>query len=276
MPTENPKISAYVPQIIYDRFKEFKEERKLSFSQAAIEVFAEYFGINLTENSTKEFPGGLPDRVIQLEQLVADLKQSYVYLSQKVDFIQSAGELPKVESDNKSTSLQSELHRNLPDSDLVSEPLNGLSDKTLSNLSSEINSELPDDKALSEQEISISNGSIHSELISKLPNLSPHQLEILESENHEDKSLPSDIPSELSIKIDYPTLAIRLGSSEGSIRNKRSISTTEQFTEWITKKDPDKITWHSTKEGKKVYYSPSKELTDEQKANLQEWLVMKT
>ena len=46
MPTDNPKISLYVPQKIYDRFKEFQEsnEKKLSMSQAGTIILAEYFG----------------------------------------------------------------------------------------------------------------------------------------------------------------------------------------------------------------------------------------
>jgi hypothetical protein len=273
MPTENPKISAYVPQIIYDRFKEFKEERKLSFSQAAIELFAEYFGINLAENPTKEFTGGLPDRVSQLEQIVADLKQSYVYLSEKVDFIQSTSGLPVVESDNNSVIPRDGLQGSSPD-ELIGEPFNELPIQSISKPFSGAEGEPLNSKLLIEQDNNLlSNGSSQSEFISEPPDLLSHQLEILESKNYESNSLPSDIPNELSIKINYPTLAIRLGSTEGSIRNKRSVSTTEQFTEWITKKDPDKITWCPTKEGKKVYYSPSNELTDEQKFNLREWLL---
>lgn len=54
MPTENPKISAYVPQAIYDRFKQFQEEQGLSMSQAAIVILAEYFGLQQTlEDSGK-------------------------------------------------------------------------------------------------------------------------------------------------------------------------------------------------------------------------------
>lgn len=124
MSTENPKISAYVPQVVYDRFKQFQEERGLSMSQAAIELFVEYFGINLSENSNKEYTGGLPDRISQLEQLVADLKQSYVYLSDKVDRIQSTSNLPEVKLDNKFNNLESKPLSSLPDSSVFSSPIN--------------------------------------------------------------------------------------------------------------------------------------------------------
>lgn len=55
MPTDNPKISAYVPQIVFDKVEEFRRKRNLSMSQAAIIIFAEYFGI---EQAVKEFTEG--------------------------------------------------------------------------------------------------------------------------------------------------------------------------------------------------------------------------
>lgn len=269
MPTKNPKISAYVPHVVYDRFQQFQEERNISsMSQAVIELLVEYFDIDLSQNSTKEYTGGLPQRITQLEQVVADLKQSYIYLAQKVDFSQSTSGLLAIGSDDNSVNLQSRLQSNLLNDESTSELLNELPIESVSNSLSGLKNELPYTKPLTEQV----NSSLQGEPISKLSNLLPHQLEIVESESHEDSSLLSDISSELDIRIDYPALAIRLGSTEGSIRNKRSVSTTYQFTEWITKKDPDKITWHPIKEGRKVYYSPSQDLTDEQKLNLQKWL----
>lgn len=54
MPTNNPKISAYVPPSVFDRFKQFQEERDLSMSQAAIVILSEYFGIEQTIKGTTE------------------------------------------------------------------------------------------------------------------------------------------------------------------------------------------------------------------------------
>ena len=259
MPTENPKISAYVPQIIYDRFKEFKEERKLSFSQAAIEVFAEYFGINLVDNSTKEYTGGLPDRVLQLEQLVADLKQSYVYLSEKVDSIQSTSELQI---------------NHLPSGSSNGRLLNELPVNTETKLLSEPESELPITKFLIEQQSKLlDDGELRTDDKSELLNLLPHQTEIIDSQKQEVTSLLSNPLGSPGIKINYPVLALRLRATEGYLKNKKSTSTTHEFTEWSTKKDPDKIGWQTIKEGKKVYHCPVDDLSDEQKANLQEWLL---
>lgn len=77
MPTDNPKISLYVPQKIYDRFKEFQEERKLSMSQAGIVLLAEYFG---EEETVKEISSGTTvggvslARLEQLENRVKELE----------------------------------------------------------------------------------------------------------------------------------------------------------------------------------------------------------
>lgn len=45
MPTENPKISSYVPQPIFDRFKQYQEENDCSMSQALALILSEYFGL---------------------------------------------------------------------------------------------------------------------------------------------------------------------------------------------------------------------------------------
>src|SRR4028118_2084942 len=43
MGTDNPKVSAYVPQALKDRLKGFREERNISESQAVTIILAEYF-----------------------------------------------------------------------------------------------------------------------------------------------------------------------------------------------------------------------------------------
>lgn len=45
MATENPKVSAYVPQAIKDRLIQFRGEHGFSESQAVTSILAEYFGM---------------------------------------------------------------------------------------------------------------------------------------------------------------------------------------------------------------------------------------
>ena len=79
MTTKHPKISLYVPQQIFDCFKEFQAQKKLSMSQAGIVILAEYFGmesttIETTERTTK---GAVSNSEFeQLKQRVAELEAS--------------------------------------------------------------------------------------------------------------------------------------------------------------------------------------------------------
>lgn len=94
MPTDNPKISLYVPQQVYDRFKEFQQKQDLSMSQAGIVILAEYFGIKETVKEITEGTtiGGvtladfqeLKDKVQKLE---------YQWLNQKVDYEKTTSSL---------------------------------------------------------------------------------------------------------------------------------------------------------------------------------------
>lgn len=265
MPTENPKISSYVPKVVYERFKQFQEERKLSMSQAVIELLAEYFAIDLSSGSSKETGSGLLSRIQDLEQVVSDLKRSYNYLMNKVDSLQ----------------FTSELQESIAESSLLSKPLSELQNDNLPELFSEPTGK-PDGELLSEsfekqENQELPSAELPSELKSKLPDSSPLQLGILDSNSDVTDTLVgelnSGLPSKLSIKIDGNILAKRLNTTVGNIRTKRStVGTTKQFTEWTTKKDVDKIAWKSVKEGKSVYFVPDGDLSDEQQINLQEWL----
>lgn len=76
MSTDNPKISLYVPPEIYERFREFQKEKKLSMSQAGIVILAEYFGIEKSTDSNRA--GGvtlaefkkLKEKVESIERLI--------------------------------------------------------------------------------------------------------------------------------------------------------------------------------------------------------------
>lgn len=104
MPTDNPKISLYVPKQIFDRFKSFQEERKLSMSQAGIVIIAEYFGI---EETIKEITEGTTIGGVtlaefeQLKQKVAELEiLAILDRDQKVEQKVTKSELPIVKNQN--------------------------------------------------------------------------------------------------------------------------------------------------------------------------------
>lgn len=95
MPTDNPKISLYVPQQIYDRFKSFQEERKLSMSQAGIVILAEYFGL---EETVKEIAEGTTIGGVTLAEF-EQLKERVKQLEEQVEQKQTTSEpLRKIDS----------------------------------------------------------------------------------------------------------------------------------------------------------------------------------
>ena len=53
MPTENPKVSGYIPQPVYDQLMQFKAERSLSVSQAVTTILEEYFGLGKVDDTTQ-------------------------------------------------------------------------------------------------------------------------------------------------------------------------------------------------------------------------------
>lgn len=75
MSTNNPKVSAYIPQHIYDSFKSFYEQRRISMSQAVAVIFAEYFALDSSVDQKCSTSGLLVERVGLLEQELAALKE---------------------------------------------------------------------------------------------------------------------------------------------------------------------------------------------------------
>ena len=97
MPTENPKISLYVPQHIYDRFMKYKEESGLSMSQAGTVLLAQHFGLEATIKDIIDGVtiGGITlDRVEKIENELRELKEQIKNL---VNQSSSTRELPQKE-----------------------------------------------------------------------------------------------------------------------------------------------------------------------------------
>ena len=53
MPTENPKVSGYIPQAVYDQLMSFKAEHGLSVSQAITAILEEHFGLKKADATTQ-------------------------------------------------------------------------------------------------------------------------------------------------------------------------------------------------------------------------------
>lgn len=113
MPTKNPKVSGYVPQVLKDRLAEFQEEQGgISESQAITIVLSEYFGIEQKVKKSAEgvSVGGITlsrietieDRLTRVEQIV-DLSSSPLITT--IDVSDSASASPVENSENRSELL---------------------------------------------------------------------------------------------------------------------------------------------------------------------------
>jgi hypothetical protein len=102
MGTDNPKVSAYVPQAIKDRLKEFRKERdNISESQAVTIILAEYFQMPEVLGRSPEMAstGGVTlGRMEALEGRLTDFAASVEYQLQQLqeEVKRITGELPVV------------------------------------------------------------------------------------------------------------------------------------------------------------------------------------
>lgn len=105
MPTDNPKVSAYVPQRLKDRLSDFRTERSVSESQAVTIILAEYFGLPQMVKSSEadtEVGGVTVSRVESLENAISTISKELSQLRQQVDF-----KIGRLQS--QATEVQTEL-----------------------------------------------------------------------------------------------------------------------------------------------------------------------
>jgi hypothetical protein len=242
MPTENPKISAYVPQLVYDRFKQFQEEHNLSMSQAAIEIFAAYFGINLNPTVSSESIGELQSRLGSLEKALADLQESHFVLSKRVDSMQSTNELLIIEPVEVSV-----------DNGIDSKLNSGSEDKPLQ-------------KNIIEQPIYTD---VIDKLESSLNSEPPKQLQLIDS---------SDLLSKLKNNpLQGKLLVNRLNKvNTSTLSNKKSELSLEEFYDWLQSKDIDGIKWVTIGEGRKARFIPAADTPIEKLEKLGDWMQSNT
>jgi hypothetical protein len=84
------KSESPILQQVFDRFKSFQEERKLSMSQAGIVIIAEYFGI---EETIKEITEGTTVGGVTLAEF-EKLKQRLEQLERQVEQSKTTSKLP--------------------------------------------------------------------------------------------------------------------------------------------------------------------------------------
>lgn len=166
MPTENPKISAYVPQVVYDEFIKFRDEKGLSMSQAATVIFADYLGVDLSNLSEpQQTTGGLPTRIDTLEK-------AFFELTQKVDLINTTSRLQTQAVIQPLASFQ--------EAEPAVEPLHELPDEPLEHRQTEIGDILtPDDNSsvnLSNLLSNLKGSPLQGKILAKRLSVSPSKI----------------------------------------------------------------------------------------------------
>lgn len=222
MPTKNPKVSAYIPPHIFDRFQSFYEEKGLSMSQATAVVFAGYFEIEPEVNHSS---GLLADRIRDLElKLVelSDLRNS------------SSGKLPEESVSKLKSELSGILLKEVESN--IQKLQKSLIDRLESELKSKLSSSSPNQLALSVDVIADSKKTVKS--------ISENKKTKTRVKNKNSK--PREIADGIN-SLTAAQLGERLGLATGSITNRRSeakaANNTEQFINWSKDRDPEKYGW---------------------------------
>ena len=275
MGTEKPKVSGYVSEEIYARFKLFQEERSPNSASAALGIIlSEYFGVDqkvnqqssllLTDNFVSK------DRFEALENKLSELNSSLL------------SELDKL-VEQRFSSLRSELLSSLPkhieseaisvESSSVSEPLD----------------ELPSELLKNEPLIEADSIPVKSETPSESSDKSSHlQLKFIDSVLEKEDSkvedlIPKSISEQLnstlpesSKSIQTRLLANRLNVKPELISKRKKEKSEEELYDWLQGKDPDKISWQPAGGSLKGYskgWIPAEDTPSELLSKLSEWLA---
>lgn len=248
MGTNNPKVSAYVPQAIKDRLKQFTKENDLSESQAVTEILAQYFG--MTEVFGKSYQGTAGVTLGRIEAL----EQGFASFAESVDCrLQELGESIK-----KLSELRVDLGRQeeavIDTQQIISQgtevPANG----------EDIQLELHQVKEV--------------DIASPLDEL-PTKVEQT-GENNEPIFVLLSEPLSDSLEEIKPIQGIKLSKlrfsrSEATVSGIKQKKSIEEFTEWTRQSDPDGIAWKFVESPSKGYV-PADELSSELKSRLLRWI----
>lgn len=271
MGTNNPKVSAYVPELLKERLTQFREERGVSESQAVTIILAEYFQIPevLGRPSESGIAGGvtlarmeaLEERLVdftvsvesRLQTLAEDIRKITGILvvheeildvaTEQVDEVLTVDRRLELEptaeggDKQKAFSLVEHQDSSLP-KNLLGEPLTN---------SESIQLEFPQVKEAND-------GSLLNEPPISLQSEPASELQ------EEIKPIPGTKLSELRFERGKDTIA--------GVKRKLSL---EKFTEWTIDQDPDDIAWKYVESPTKGYV-PADELPGELKRKLLIWI----
>jgi hypothetical protein len=246
MPTKNPKVSAYIPQHIFDRFQSFCQEKGMSMSQATAVVFAGYFEI---EPEVNHLSGLLADRIRDLELKLSELSSSTIELSKEL-ISELKSELTSVllKEIQSSTDV---LHEVLLDR-LKSELKGGLQKESENKLpngsASEPQLESFDTRGSKQLGLEVEQKPL-TEPVGEKPSR-PRPKRTTSSKKPKDVVSPNgkDILTAAQLAERF-----KCASSLPSKQKGRYKDESEKFVSWSKGKDPDGFSWNF-KEGSTLYY----------------------
>lgn len=258
MPTDNPKVSGYVPKAVYDRLIQFKDERGVSISQAVTVVLAEYFGVDHFVDQVS-LGGVTLAQIDKLEQKLTDFIESVNHRFQKLEVV--------IESSGILSSLLMPQN-NLPGQSSIGNQNGGLPNEISNNSGNETDLPIPEvNPVLSEDKVVALN-----ELLSELPG--EDVFSDVQVEQQDPASLlPSELQSKLPDKEDLNDLPIpgiqalsakQLGKrlkADPSVINRYKLGKRQQsLADWSRSRDPDGVAWEYSESEKK--YLPIKALSE--------------
>lgn len=301
MGTNNPKVSAYVPQPIKDRLTKFREQRNLSESQAVTTILAEYFQMEQSTDSSGKVGqvGGVTlGRMEVLEERLASFAASVERrLQQLGEEIGRVGGLSVVHQMISNEIIAEGEQSDSPPSEPQVEELVEKADESptgnqepeqvvtvgevqAGNLPIELPSE-PRGQANDEDEkLKVPQEVDHSVLPSEPINQSTQEAEeqvlvekgtVDSSESKPELTLLSE-PLENLISKPLPgkIIAKRLGYHPDSLSKVKNKTSDEEFLSLSLDKDPDDIAWKFVKTGRG--YLPANELSSELQDRLLNWI----
>lgn len=256
MPSKRPKVSAYVPQHIFNYIKAFADERKLTVSQAATLVFAEYFQVDYQVNQSGSLVGTESlARIEALEEQIRNLpftdNSLLSSLPSKLQLLESL--VAQIES--RLSSLEAKQS-----GELLGKPLKQYTDILLE---------------VAEQE----DDSIKQLNMLDHVDTPPDDLRLTDSHQAENDLTINEpqVDQNSSLPIEFSTkqLCMRLGVSSGAIAQQRfqCKDDKEKFFDWVQSKDIDKIRWiESGLKGRSPMYEPAIDTPSELLSRLRDWI----
>lgn len=246
MPTDNPKVSAYVPQVLKDRLTQFRQERDVSESQAVTIILAEYFQMQqeIGRASDGASVGGVT--LARMEVLEKQVSEIQSLVEQRFQELSDSIKNSKLDS-----SSQVDYNKPLPDKLLVDRRGDGVNED-LREDSSEV--------AVSEVITSEQDSSLDSELPIDSQENSIQDRPLLELQS---KPLSEFLP------ISGVKLCKRLGKHNQFVKQtkRKYRDNPDGFSEQLQNEDPNGIAWKPEGKG----YVPAGELTSEQESSLLKW-----